>query len=117
MICTISSRTSPLPPGNWWDAFRVTLAAEAGRATAADRSRLPTARARVRRFIAYLLQWCPPGPRSGRTGFHDPELFCTALFYGNRPRVKAPVASPHLASQHAGSRRGGEPGRAGPGAI
>src|SRR6185369_16464649 len=40
MICTISSRTSPLPPGNWCDARRVTLAANTGaaatqRATAA----------------------------------------------------------------------------------
>src|SRR3546814_16037318 len=34
MICTISSRGSPLPPGHWCDAFSVTSAAPAVPATA-----------------------------------------------------------------------------------
>src|SRR6185312_14529393 len=32
MICTISSRGSPLPPGNWCDAFNVTAPAPPARA-------------------------------------------------------------------------------------
>src|SRR5271170_7213359 len=36
IICIMSSRTSPLPPGNWWEAFSVTCArAEVDSTTAA----------------------------------------------------------------------------------
>jgi len=41
MICTISSRASPLPPGNWWEARSTIGAATAvpARQTAASAAR------------------------------------------------------------------------------
>src|SRR5438445_11627207 len=62
MICTISSRTSPLPPGNWCAARSVTLAARALVASAATPS---AARIRVsftmvspRGSLVLWVFWC-----------------------------------------------------------
>src|SRR2546428_6349125 len=43
MICTISSRTSPRPPGNWCEARKTVGAATANPASAAAASAAPTA--------------------------------------------------------------------------
>src|SRR5437868_2496551 len=53
MICTISSRTSPLPPGNWWEARSVTFAATAFVPAAMATAHAKTVR--VSLFMGFLL--------------------------------------------------------------
>ena len=57
IICTISSRTSPLPPGNWCDAFSVTFCATAAAIGSRANSK-PAACIRGRRVIGLSPSVC-----------------------------------------------------------
>src|SRR5256885_14205230 len=104
MICTISSRTSPRPPGNWCEARSVVGAARAlalnaanmAAATAADLSG-------IMRFLLRKLAYSardPAGLPADHLPWHQTPLLGPGLRRGSAPQPPTRRRKPHLLPRH-----------------